>query len=789
MVISTADALRRFWLIALICLVMVAGASAWLTTSTKASQWVWKGWERLFGPQDTATKSLGALAQPESSDPSAYTITAIDEPSAGTSAVEGTFVLALNASGAMTGGYSDQVGIVHGFVCAAGGASCTSFDAPNAGSSPRTGWFQGTIGTAIDTAGDVAGSYADSNSAYHGFVRVASSGTVIEFDDPNDSSPATSRGTFPMGINDSGQIVGFYATGSYNTSSTYKGFLLAAGNLASGNFTTSANYTTISAPNAGSGESSNGRKQGTVPLAINASGVVTGWYIDSSNNTHGFIAMPPYTSSADYTSFDPPGSTTIAGNILSGTSPSGIDAAGDVVGSYADSTALRHGFIRSASGTIKTFDAPGATTTSQSGLISGTLPAKIDPTGSFIVGGYSDSSGLGHGFVYYLPLTGNGTFTTFTPPNETTSTTLPLQGGAMSVNASGTVVGIYLDSNEVGHGFQYTPTATPTPTFNLAQGTYTSAQSVSISDTDTSATIYYTTDGSTPTVSSTKYTESISVSSTETISAIALDSTNGGYIDSAVASATYTISIPSNPVPAIGGLSPAFASAGGAAFTLTVSGSGFVSNSTVYWGSTALTTTYGSATTLTAQVPAADIASAGTTSITVQTPTPGGGTSNSLQFEVDSGTSGSGPTFTTLTATVAPGSTASYSVTLPSGATDVSVTCLNLPTGASCSYSSSTGAVTIATSAATPAGTYQITVVFTETLPGAATGFVLFPFLLLPLLLIRKRLAARGIWLTVCLVFALTAGVACAVGCSGGGSGSRQTHQVTSSGVVTLKVQ
>ena len=288
-------------------------------------------------------------------------------------------------------------------------------------------------------------------------------------------------------------------------------------------------------------------------------------------------------------------------------------------------------------------------------------------------------------------------------------------------------------------------------------------------------------------MNSTKYTEPIAVSSTETIKAMALDSTNGGYIDSAVASATYTINIPTNPVPVVSGLSPAFTSAGGAAFTLTVSGSGFVSNSTIYWGSTALTTTYGSATSLTAQVSAAEIASAGMTAITVQTPTPGGGTSNSLQFEVDSGTSGSGPTFTTLTATVAPGSSASYSVTLPSGATNVSVTCLNLPTGASCSYA--TGAVTIATSATTPAGTYQITVVFTETLPGAATGFVMLPFLLLPLLFIRKKLAARGVWLTACLVLALTAGVACAVGCGGGGSSTPQTHQVTSSGVVTLTVQ
>jgi hypothetical protein len=264
--------------------------------------------------------------------------------------------------------------------------------------------------------------------------------------------------------------------------------------------------------------------------------------------------------------------------------------------------------------------------------------------------------------------------------------------------------------------------------------------------------------------------------------------------DADYASATspaVVLSVAGSPLPVINSMSPAFASAGGSALTLTITGAGFVSGSTVYWGATALSTQFASATQLAAQVTAGDIANAGTSAITVQTPTPGGGTSNSLQFEVDSaGSESTAPTFTSSTATVAAGSTVSYAVTLPSTVTNASVTCLNLPTGATCSYSSAAKTATIATTSATPAGTYQVTVIFTESVPGAAAGFVLLPILLLPLVTIRKRLTAGGTWIMACLgiVFLLAA---VSIGCGGGsstGSGN-QTHQVKSSGVVTLIVQ
>ena len=81
-----------------------------------------------------------------------------------------------------------------------------------------------------------------------------------------------------------------------------------------------------------------------------------------------------------------------------------------------------------------------------------------------------------------------------------------------------------------------------TPTFSPAPGTFTSAQNVTISCTTSGATIHYTTDGSTPTTSSSTYSSAISVSATTTIKAMAVKS---GMNNSDVATATYTIEAPS----------------------------------------------------------------------------------------------------------------------------------------------------------------------------------------------------------------------------------------------------
>jgi hypothetical protein len=90
-----------------------------------------------------------------------------------------------------------------------------------------------------------------------------------------------------------------------------------------------------------------------------------------------------------------------------------------------------------------------------------------------------------------------------------------------------------------------------------------------------------------------------------------------------------------NPVPAITTLNPSTATAGSAGFTLTVNGSNFVNGAQVRWNGVAKTTTFVTAVQLTASILVADIALAGTASVTVFNPAPGGGTSNTLTFTVN----------------------------------------------------------------------------------------------------------------------------------------------------------
>ena len=93
----------------------------------------------------------------------------------------------------------------------------------------------------------------------------------------------------------------------------------------------------------------------------------------------------------------------------------------------------------------------------------------------------------------------------------------------------------------------------------------------------------------------------------------------------------------SNPDPVLSAITPANTSVGGAAFTLTATGTSFTVTSTLRWNGADRSTTFISATQLTAAIPATDVAAAGSAQVSVFTPTPGGGTSALLTFTISSG--------------------------------------------------------------------------------------------------------------------------------------------------------
>ena len=136
----------------------------------------------------------------------------------------------------------------------------------------------------------------------------------------------------------------------------------------------------------------------------------------------------------------------------------------------------------------------------------------------------------------------------YTTNGSTPTTSSSWYNGPVTVSASETFQAITWSSNtnvSPVSSATYTiapPAATATPLYSLANGTYTSAQTVTISDATAGAAIYYTTNGSTPTAQSTLYTGPISLSApgSSTFEAIALAP---GDSLSAVANAAYTISL------------------------------------------------------------------------------------------------------------------------------------------------------------------------------------------------------------------------------------------------------
>ena len=168
--------------------------------------------------------------------------------------------------------------------------------------------------------GQIAGNYVDDNlGIQRGFVY--SGGTYTPLDAPS------STGTLATGIDDSGEVAGYY----FGNDGNQHGFVY--------NGTAASPYTTIDDPN---------QVAGTVAQAINNAGDVVGYYIDGFGQQHGFLD-----SGGKYTTLDPPGSGF--------KQALGINNSDQVVGQYGDGHGT-HGFLLSGSTyTLRTIAATNGT--------------------------------------------------------------------------------------------------------------------------------------------------------------------------------------------------------------------------------------------------------------------------------------------------------------------------------------------------------------------------------------------------------------------------------------------
>jgi len=166
-----------------------------------------------------------------------------------------------------------------------------------------------------------------------------------------------------------------------------------------------------------------------------------------------------------------------------------------------------------------------SSTNSSSGAATTNVPATVGcDSNSYFDAGYQNGSGVAVG-QFIAPTINSGQVYTGTLTGDTTGY------GSLIISVQSPIKTVTTASIPFGVGYVAQPAISP------ASGSYTGAQTVTITATPGAA-IYYTTDGSTPTTSSTVYTGPITVGASETITAIGAEA---AYQNSIPVSATYTI--------------------------------------------------------------------------------------------------------------------------------------------------------------------------------------------------------------------------------------------------------
>jgi hypothetical protein len=154
-----------------------------------------------------------------------------------------------------------------------------------------------------------------------------------------------------------------------------------------------------------------------------------------------------------------------------------------------------------------TTQAPGPVTTA---------PAFSPPAGSYSAPQNITLTSATAGAVIYYTTDG----TTPTTSSAVYAGAIPVGMGTMTIKAMAIASG--LSQSAVVTAQYIIGSATAAPTFSPAAGNYATAQSVTLSDSTAGAVIYYATNGTTPTTSSTVYSTPIAVTAAETIEAIAV---------------------------------------------------------------------------------------------------------------------------------------------------------------------------------------------------------------------------------------------------------------------------
>jgi hypothetical protein len=325
---------------------------------------------------------------------------------------------AINDFGEVAGDYADANGIFHSFLRKTDGAIVT-FDPPGAGTGNNTSGIV-SAPTGINNRGDIVGFYLDAgtpSAGTHGFVRWAD-GRFTTFDDPSaNSSPIY---TAPNAISDTGVIVG-----SYSDTVTSHGFVREQDGY----------FVTIDGPRAVS----------TACLDINATGeTVCQSQLALPDGALSSVGVIRYSTGKTLTynaaGAAPPIGTSVGcldscGGIVGNPA---LNIEGQVTGYYSDANGALHGYVRHAAGSVTEFMATGDA--------SSTVPASINGLGT-VIGSYS-SPNLPSFFPETFVRFANGTVVLFDAPESGQLGTEPF-----AINLFNEFTGYWLDANFVGHGF------------------------------------------------------------------------------------------------------------------------------------------------------------------------------------------------------------------------------------------------------------------------------------------------------------------------------------------------